>query len=191
MRKCWATASSWPGRRSTSPWPSNASSASRATTGTTRPAPRPARALPRPRPGSTATAAAIYWQSYWAQSGCVYFPLVLAYQLSDAGVNHGPSAAIKLLQRAVGTDDDGIIGPQTLDAAKAMSPYDVAILFLAQREQYFTDCSGWPDNGRGWSRRVAQDLQYAQRDATCSEEQASSQRSENKCVLLVEWSATG
>ncbi|MBM3114296.1 glycoside hydrolase family 108 protein [Jeongeupia naejangsanensis] len=111
------------------------------------------------------TAAAIYWQSYWVQSGCVYFPLVLAYQLFDAGVNHGPATAIKLLQRAVGTDDDGIIGSQTLDATKAMNPYDVAILFLAQRERYFTDCTGWPDNGKGWSRRVVQNLQYAQQDA--------------------------
>ncbi|MBM3116316.1 hypothetical protein [Jeongeupia naejangsanensis] len=49
--------------------------------------------------------------------------------------------------------------------AGAKAPYDVQPLFFALREQYFTDCSGWPDNGKGWSRRVVQNLKYAQQDA--------------------------
>lgn len=35
----------------------------------------------------------------------------------DSAVNHGPSQAIRWLQRAVGVEEDGLIGPVTIRAA--------------------------------------------------------------------------
>lgn len=40
----------------------------------------------------------------------------LQHLLVDWGVNSGPSIAIKNLQRAIGVEDDGVIGPATLSA---------------------------------------------------------------------------
>ncbi|WP_097302041.1 glycoside hydrolase family 108 protein [Pseudomonas chlororaphis] len=108
---------------------------------------------------------AIYWQDYWQPTGCPSFPLVIAYQLFDAAVNHGPTMAIKLLQQAVGVNSDGVMGPQTQSAVQALPSLSVAVLFLAQREQYYTTLSTWSDYGKGWSLRVVTNLQYAVEDA--------------------------
>lgn len=74
----------------------------------------------------------------------------------DCAVNTGVGMAKKLLQRAVGTKDDGIIGPKTRAAISATP--DLAMKFAGYWLQYYTDLSGWPTYGKGWTRRVANDL---------------------------------
>ncbi len=58
-------------------------------------------------------AEAIYWEDFFASQSPV-FPGRLAYYHFDCAVNLGATAAIKILQTALGTSVDGILGPQTL-----------------------------------------------------------------------------
>ncbi len=55
----------------------------------------------------------IYREMYWMPAHCNDMPNALACAHFDTAVNCGVSAAIKMLQRAVGVDDDGVYGPHT------------------------------------------------------------------------------
>ena len=89
----------------------------------------------------------------------------IGFQLFDAAVNHGIGNAIRFLQRAVGVADDGIVGPQTVAAINSMQTTDVLARFNAERLDFYTRLSTWPSFGRGWARRVAENLRYASEDA--------------------------
>lgn len=57
----------------------------------------------------------IYFKKYVVGPGFYKVTNVkLQHQLVDFGVNSGPMIAIKALQRAVGAEQDGILGPDTL-----------------------------------------------------------------------------
>lgn len=59
----------------------------------------------------------IYERCYWLPNRCADLPALLACAHFDACVNHGAKNAAKMLQRAVIADVDGVIGPQTINAA--------------------------------------------------------------------------
>lgn len=103
------------------------------------------------------TAAEIYRISYWDKVRGDELPPALAGQVFDAAVNHGVKAAVTLLQRTVGTAQDGIIGPATLKAAKAAGD-SAAAHYLGYRLKYYTSLSTWGTFGRGWTNRVAEQL---------------------------------
>lgn len=86
---------------------------------------------------------------------------LIAWQLTDAAYNHGPKQAVKFLQRAVGASADGLIGPRTLEAVAAMDKNDVVLLFNAERIDFYTGLRGWISFGKGWARRVANNLRFA------------------------------
>lgn len=88
----------------------------------------------------------------------------IGWQLFDAAYNHGNRNAVKFLQRAVGVNDDGIIGPVTLGAVKAMDKNDVILKFNAERLDFYTRLGTWLTFGRGWARRISGNLRYAARD---------------------------
>ena len=89
---------------------------------------------------------------------------LIAWQLTDAAYNHGNRQAVKFLQRAVGANDDGLIGPRTLAAVAAMDKNDVVLLFNAERLEFYTGLRGWMSFGKGWARRVAGNLRFAAQD---------------------------
>lgn len=105
------------------------------------------------------TAAQIYKALYIKAPG--YLQLnddALVEQLIDAGVNHGTKRARRLLQQALGVADDGVIGPVTIEAAKALKPYEVYCRFMAARLAYFAICSKGKlqnENSGGWANRCA------------------------------------
>ncbi len=106
-------------------------------------------------------ARAIYKQDWWDKLGCDNLHFEVAFQLFDAAVNHGVTGAARLMQRALGVEDDGKVGPQTLKAMTKVEPLKFIVLFLAERLDYFTDLKTWDENGKGWSRRVAGNLRKA------------------------------
>ena len=111
----------------------------------------------RDLPRSTAEAIAFnrYWQPYQLDK----LPASVAFQVFDAVYNGG--AAILWLQRAAGMpadQQDGRIGPETLAAANDVLPSKLIARFDAQRLLYMADLSIWPDFGRGWARRIANNL---------------------------------
>lgn len=57
--------------------------------------------------------------------------------LIDSGVNHGQGNAVKFLQRALGVDADGILGPQTLEAVRKMNADTLYLRVLAERMKFY------------------------------------------------------
>ena len=110
-------------------------------------------------------AKAIYYRDWWLKVGADEIDAAIVFQLWDFAVNAGMGTAKRALQRAVRVADDGAIGSRTLAAIKAMSVPDVLMRFNAQRLRHYTSLSTWPTYGKGWTNRVADNLDYAAEDA--------------------------
>ena len=110
------------------------------------------------------TAQKIADKSYWQAIHGDELPRAVAWQVVDAAYNHGNRQAIKFLQRAVGASADGVIGPRTLAAVKAMDANDIVFIFNAERLDFYTKLGTWLTFGRGWSRRIAGNLRWAAKD---------------------------
>ena len=100
-------------------------------------------------------AEAIYVKDYWNPVQADKLPEDLRYAVFDAAVNSGVAQATRWLQRACGVRDDGIVGPQTIRAANALSSEEIKRKMLAQRLRFMTSLSNWPSFSRGWARRIA------------------------------------
>ncbi|MNY54464.1 putative Peptidoglycan domain protein [compost metagenome] len=83
----------------------------------------------------------------------------------DAAVNHGIGNAVRFLQRAVGVADDGSVGKVTLDAIKALPVTDALARFNAEHLDFYTKLTTFDTFGKGWVRRVADNLRYVAEDA--------------------------
>ncbi|MCO6445820.1 MAG: glycoside hydrolase family 108 protein [Anaerolineae bacterium] len=100
----------------------------------------------------------LYRRDYWNRVRGDYLPEAVAMEAFDAAVNHGVMPAVRMMQRALGVDDDGIIGPITLQAAQDIEPAVFVARFNGWRLFYYTSLKTWPHFGKGWARRVAQNL---------------------------------
>lgn len=109
-------------------------------------------------------AKAIYKKDFWDALGMERFPSALQFQLFDAAINHGWSTTVKMLQRAAGVTDDGIVGPKTIAAVNGLAPSDAIMKFLAERIEYFTKISTFQTYGKGWMARCANNLRLATQD---------------------------
>lgn len=103
-------------------------------------------------------AKAIYKTDFWDRVQCDRLPPTLAYLLFDAAVNSGIGQAIRFLQRAIGTADDGVLGPLTLAAVQRFDAESLCARFLGQRLDFMTRLSTFDYFGKGWSRRIADQL---------------------------------
>jgi lysozyme family protein len=108
---------------------------------------------------------AIYKRDFWDQVEGDKLPYGVAFQLFDFAVNSGCQTAIRYFQRALGVADDGVWGPRSVAAAKATSESDMIMGICSERLDFMTRCSGWADYGKGWARRIAQNLQYGVLDS--------------------------
>lgn len=109
-------------------------------------------------------AKAIYRRDFWTAAKADKLAPAVGFQLLDGAVNSGISRATHWLQRAARVADDGIIGPITLKALAAADPNDLAFRFLAERLEFMTGLGNWPRYGKGWARRIAQNLRFAAED---------------------------
>jgi lysozyme family protein len=100
----------------------------------------------------------IYLRDYWQAAGCDYVPPKARFSLFDTAVNSGVKRAIVFLQRAVGAEDDGIIGPKTLMLLEATPPAVFIARFNGHRLQFMSTLPTWPSFGRGWANRIAANL---------------------------------
>jgi lysozyme family protein len=103
-------------------------------------------------------AKAIYKRDYWDKVRADELPKQVRFSMFDAAVNSGVVQSIKWLQRAVGTTDDGIIGPQTLAQLRAREPNRVAAIFNGQRLKFMASLPTFDRFGKGWARRIAENL---------------------------------
>lgn len=102
-------------------------------------------------------AKAIYRRDYWAPVRADELPELVRFDVFDAAVNHGASQSAKWLQRAAGANPDGVIGAQTVAAARAAGA-QLGARFNGYRLQFYTDSGNWPVFGKGWARRIASNL---------------------------------
>ena len=83
----------------------------------------------------------IYRLRYWKVVHGDKLPRPVDLVVFDAAVNHGPRQAILFLQRAVGAEDDGVIGPQTIAAVqadhKAGLSVSVAAAIIVMRREFY------------------------------------------------------
>jgi len=123
-------------------------------------------------------AIAIYFRDYWHEAGlhksfCNRFAWPLNVVHFDCCVNVGNWKTTKagaplwhgranmILQRALGTDDDGDIGPMTRSAVRLADPRELALDAIAQRQRYYDSLGAWADPYRGgWRNRLRALLRY-------------------------------
>ncbi len=103
---------------------------------------------------SVGEAAEIYKANYWNRLAGDELPGGVDYATFDFGVNSGPARAAKFLQNVVGTDQDGIVGPVTVQTAWTLSPADVVNRLCDDRMAWLRRLRHWPTFGRGWTNRV-------------------------------------
>ncbi len=100
----------------------------------------------------------IYKHDYWDRAQCDKLPPALAFIVFDTAVNSGIGQSIRFLQRAVNVADDGLLGPLTLAAVNRLEADSLCARFLGQRLEFMTKLSTWDTFGKGWSRRIADQL---------------------------------
>lgn len=98
----------------------------------------------------------IYRKSYWDSCQADKLPVNIRFDVFDGAVNSGVKQSVIWLQRSVGADDDGIVGPQTirlcLDQLNLLAKYN------GHRLLFMTQLKVWPVFSRGWAKRVALNL---------------------------------
>jgi lysozyme family protein len=93
----------------------------------------------------------IYKGEYWLPE-CDSLASGLDYMLFDMKVNAGPHRAIVLLQRAVGVNDDGRIGPVTRQAIGAADPQTVIAAYTDAKRAFYRSLHQ-PRFLKGWLNR--------------------------------------
>lgn len=92
---------------------------------------------------SRASMEALYKQDYWTPAKCALLAKPIDWVVFDGAVNHSVRQSVKFLQRAVGVDDDGFIGPNTIQAVSqdvAMhGPCSVAQNIIDQRRVFYRE----------------------------------------------------
>jgi len=99
--------------------------------------------------------APLYKAKYWDMVQADKLPHGVDFCVFDCAVNSGVKRASRLLQRAVGVDDDGVIGRATLAAVEALEPAEIIDRFCAERLSFLESLPTFATFGKGWSRRVA------------------------------------
>ena len=92
----------------------------------------------------------IYRQLYWDKIRGDDLPAGIDLAVFDFAVNSGVFRASKYLQSVVGVPQDGIIGPQTIQATKTY----VAMALTNKRLRFMQSLSIWPTFGKGWQNRI-------------------------------------
>jgi lysozyme family protein len=99
----------------------------------------------------------IYRVRYWSGIKGDSLPAGVSYVVFDGAVNSGVAQSVKWLQRALGVNPDGVVGPATLNAVKEWKNYDNLIDKICDRRlQFLKALKTWGTFGRGWAARVEQ-----------------------------------
>jgi lysozyme family protein len=96
----------------------------------------------------------IYRTKYWAAMRCDDLPAGVDYAVFDYGVNSGISRSAKVLQRFVGVEADGKVGPSTTAAVLRANSGTLVDQICDERLAFLKNLRTWPKYGGGWGRRV-------------------------------------
>ena len=108
-----------------------------------------------------AIVAPMYRKKYWDAVKGDELPSGLDYLMFDFAINAGPARAIRTMQKAIGTNPDGAIGPKTMAALKAADPNDLIAKFSLEKELFYKALPTFATFGKGWLRRVDEAKSHA------------------------------
>lgn len=100
----------------------------------------------------------LYKRDFWDKAKCDQLPDGIRFHVFDVSVNSGVSRGVKTLQQALGINADGIVGNQTINAAKSANPDALLSKFYSFRISFYTSLSSFSTFGKGWMNRVANNL---------------------------------
>ncbi len=105
----------------------------------------------------------VFERQYWDAIRGNQLPSGLDYAVFDFAVNSGPKRAAQFLQKIVGVEPDGVIGPETLKAVAAYGDTRLAITNLCvMRLDWLEGLKTWTTFGKGWEKRVNDVVKVAQ-----------------------------
>lgn len=116
---------------------------------------------------------AIYRNRYWNPLRADDLPKGVDLIVFDFGVNAGPGTAAKMLQKIVGADPDGAIGPATLRCVALMKPRDIIDEMARRRIDYYKGLDDWDAFGNGWTNRTEIIAEAARKMVQASEGRAA------------------
>ncbi len=112
-------------------------------------------------------AVAIYRSEYWDKLRCDDLPPGLAFLAFDLAVNPGSHVAVDLLQLELRVEVDGVVGPDTLAAARHAPVLELISALTQRRVLYYVDQMRrypWKQEWfPGWIRRSARAAVFAAR----------------------------
>lgn len=97
----------------------------------------------------------IYRGSYWKAVRGDELPAGVDLCVWDTGMNSGPPRGIRILQKAVGTTEDGHLGAATLAACAGRDPTELVHAYMDERERFLRSLSTFATFGKGWMNRCA------------------------------------
>lgn len=95
----------------------------------------------------------IYRSDYWDACRCDQMPWPTSLFVFDSAVNQGADAAIRMLQRALDTVQDGVMGKQTQALMARAGKWQNA-RFLALRALRYQGTRNFDRFGHGWYTRL-------------------------------------
>ena len=105
--------------------------------------------------------APIYKKNYWSRLKCDDLPSGLDFCAFDWGVNSGTGRAAKAIQKIIGANQDGAIGPKSLALIENQDPKFMVEQFGKIRQEFYEGLSTFKTFGRGWTRRNEETTQKA------------------------------
>lgn len=104
------------------------------------------------------SARAVYQKYIWLPMHLEEFEWPMAYVIFDAATNHGNRGATKLMQRAFGITQDGVLGPITLGKMKSSDPNGFTREFQTLRIAKYMSLKDFDKAGHGWMNRIVDTL---------------------------------
>jgi len=95
----------------------------------------------------------IYKENYWDAVRGDDLPSGVDWSCFDWAVNSGKSRASKALQRIVGVEADGGIGPMTLRAVAEVETEEIIKQMHYVRDKFYRSLDTFEVFGKGWVRR--------------------------------------
>lgn len=108
----------------------------------------------------------IYRTNYWNLLRCDDLPSGVDLLVFDFGVNSGPGTSAKALQKVIGSEQDGSIGPLTIHAVGGKDRIEIITEFSTRRRELYPTFQNFDVFGAGWMNRTDSMEQTALRMAT-------------------------
>lgn len=96
----------------------------------------------------------IFKKDYWDKCKCDLLQDSISIIVADCAYNSGCSRAIKLLQKSLNINQDGIIGNQTLNSVKSFNEKELVDLYSKNRLDFLKSLSTFKRYGKGWTNRI-------------------------------------